>query len=797
MKQWVYSLLVGGMVLFGATSASFGQCGTQGPGGTICGNRTGGLGPNGPLTNPVLGIPGTSTGQIGLAGSSSGTATIKPQNASGSPTLTLPNLTGTIPSTATSPITLDAITGALACPTCLTGGGGSLTVSSPLNIAGSNISLRGATGSVVMGSGGTGSSFTPNPVLGVSGSSIGSIGLQNATSGTETIQPANGALGSGIATLAAGTYNLVGDNLSQALTNKTYNGLSISPTTGTLTIANGKTLTDTSGVGASVLLGAVGGGFTGYAGQTCTNQAVSALSAAAGLTCSTITNSFLASMVANTIKGAATAGNPTDLAVPSCSTATSALIWTTNTGFGCNSFTAAAWTNTRLAKTSAYTVVSADTGSTLALGGNAFFVLTFNDPSTYTTAASFLVLNEDTAAGKLIVPKLSSSATSQTIGTGSKVFTTSSGLPIIVYNVFNSSQRYRVYSLANPANYMVGTVSSYSGTSLTIAVDGTGGTGTFTDWQIAPEIKLWPGQSRWVFNQNNVWNLDPPKRWKQPNETELCTDAGGNDSNDGLGTPPNQATRCLRHIAYAASLIQQEWDANHFPPDIGLWNGPFDENVMLRGQMVGYNFINFNTRAANTWQNSNLSATSSSAACISVADFAIARLVAQFGVTQTWACNQANATNTGDIFGHQKNIIDLVGSHIFQSGGTNDSPLYEDGEGRATIAGDTTGGSAAGITIGRSTAETYRSFVNCQGAHCAVTTGGVLTYGGTGTLTITTFYTVKSGGNINHSTNPAGTAASVGAASSQGLSVIQENGLTLPGGAPALSNGGIACTTSC
>lgn len=63
------------------------------------------------------------------------------------------------------------------------------------------------------------------------------------------------------------------------------------PLTGaTLTIADGKTVTDTSGVGASLLLGAATGGFDGYAGSTCTNQFIRALTGAGVATCSSVQN---------------------------------------------------------------------------------------------------------------------------------------------------------------------------------------------------------------------------------------------------------------------------------------------------------------------------------------------------------------------------------------------------------------------------------------------------------------------------------------------------------------------------
>jgi hypothetical protein len=84
---------------------------------------------------------------------------------------------------------------------------------------------------------------TATPTLGVPGSVVGSLSFANATSGTITIAPTTGALGSVTLTLPAATDTFAVLAAPQALTNKTYNGLTVTTTTGTLTIANGKTLT--------------------------------------------------------------------------------------------------------------------------------------------------------------------------------------------------------------------------------------------------------------------------------------------------------------------------------------------------------------------------------------------------------------------------------------------------------------------------------------------------------------------------------------------------------------------------
>lgn len=71
------------------------------------------------------------------------------------------------------------------------------------------------------------------------------------------------------------------------------------------------------------------------------------------------------------------------------------------------------------------------------------------------------------------------SVTSLAIGTGSKVFTTQAGLNITV------GQFVIAASAASPSNYMVGQVTAYSGTSLTVNVTVTGGSGTLADWNIS------------------------------------------------------------------------------------------------------------------------------------------------------------------------------------------------------------------------------------------------------------------------------------------------------------------------
>lgn len=70
------------------------------------------------------------------------------------------------------------------------------------------------------------------------------------------------------------------------------------------------------------------------------------------------------------------------------------------------------------------------------------------------------------------------STSSVAIATGSKGFTTQSG------KFFDVGVFVMIASDANPANYMHGQVTAYSGTSLTVNVTNIGGSGTLADWTI-------------------------------------------------------------------------------------------------------------------------------------------------------------------------------------------------------------------------------------------------------------------------------------------------------------------------
>lgn len=99
---------------------------------------------------------------------------------------------------------------------------GNLTLTHSAGTLTSNGAYVGTTGTF---------SATTSLLLGTAGSAVGNIGFRNATSGTITLAPATGALGTVTLSLPAATDTLVGKATSDVLTNK-----SIAGNTNTLTL---------------------------------------------------------------------------------------------------------------------------------------------------------------------------------------------------------------------------------------------------------------------------------------------------------------------------------------------------------------------------------------------------------------------------------------------------------------------------------------------------------------------------------------------------------------------------------
>lgn len=203
---------------------------------------------------------------------------------------------------------------------------------------------------------------------------------------------------------------------------------------------------------------------------------------------------------------------------------------------------------TIVSKTAAYTVANSDKSKILALGGSAFFPVTLRQASAYDPSFGVILRNEDfgaAARAKTVLLQKSASTTSLAIATGSKVFTVASGLN------FNVGDRVRAWSDADFTAWMSGEVASYSGTTLTLTIDTTNGSGTKTDWDIGEERLLWPEQTVTLRSVNAAWAPDPYwQRWKAPFNTTINIDAvNGKDSNDGLATGSGGALKtCKRTV---------------------------------------------------------------------------------------------------------------------------------------------------------------------------------------------------------------------------------------------------------
>lgn len=92
-------------------------------------------------------------------------------------------------------------------------------------------------------------------------------------------------------------------------------------------------------------------------------------------------------------------------------------------------------------------------------------------------ASAAAAQTSETNAASYAANRVATSSTSLSIGTGSKVFTTQANKDFLVGNY--------VIVTRGTSDYMWGQVASYNSTTLTVTVEATSGSGTYTDWTIS------------------------------------------------------------------------------------------------------------------------------------------------------------------------------------------------------------------------------------------------------------------------------------------------------------------------
>jgi len=175
---------------------------------------------------------------------------------------------------------------------------------------------------------------TTSPVLGVAGTTVGTLGFRNATSGVLTLQPGTGALVANVLTLPVATDTLMGKATTDILTNKTFDTAG----TGNSFKINGTSITAVTGSGSAVL------GTTPTIATPVINGLPTGTGVATANTASTLvardgSGNFSAGTITATLSGAATsatsATNATNTAITDDTTTNTTMYptWVTaNTG---------------------------------------------------------------------------------------------------------------------------------------------------------------------------------------------------------------------------------------------------------------------------------------------------------------------------------------------------------------------------------------------------------------------------------------------------------------------------------
>lgn len=279
-----------------------------------------------------------------------------------------------------------------------------------VTLAGPQFANQGTASTVLHGNGSGNPSFGP-VVLGVDISGAGTgvlsaLGVDVGSSGSVVVNggalgtPSSGTLinatglpiSTGLSGAGTGVLAALVVNVGSAGAPIVLNGAGGTPSSITLTNGTGLPTTGLTGTLQAAQEPAHTGDVTNSGG-----------SLALAIAANAVTLAKLATQVTNTVIGNATSGAavPTALPVGTCSTAGSALIWTTNTGFGCNTSITAASVSGFTAGAGTLTG-PASSGVSETLGNNETItgIKTFSPTLRSSGIASYLTINMPADTGQ-------------------------------------------------------------------------------------------------------------------------------------------------------------------------------------------------------------------------------------------------------------------------------------------------------------------------------------------------------------------------------------------------------------